>query len=76
MRKGFIKKPELRPCGTIARLFTDQGYGFILSEEAEEVYFNRDSLRDVKFGELQVEFEMGRDKKGQQASRVFLLAGR
>ncbi len=62
--------------GTIRRLM-DRGYGFIKTEQEEEVFFHRTELQDVQFADLregqEVEFEIGRGRDGrQQAVKVRL----
>jgi|SRR5688572_11950168 ribosomal subunit interface protein len=79
-RRHFGKAPGRRPSGTIARLVPDQGYGFIRTDEGEEVYFHRNSLHELDFAQLHpgfpVELELERGKRGQQASRVFPVGER
>jgi ribosomal subunit interface protein len=79
-RRHFAKAPGARPSGTIARLFTDRGYGFILTDEGEEVYFHRNALHELDFASLQlglpVEVELERGERGRQASRVFPVGER
>jgi ribosomal subunit interface protein len=74
-RRHFGKAPGARPAGTIAQVFTDRGYGFILTDEGEEVYFHRNALHELDFASLPlglpVEFEVERGTEGPQASRVF-----
>jgi len=51
------------PKGTIRRLISDRGFGFIKTEEGKEVFFHRNELQGVDFSSLkekqQVEFEVG-----------------
>jgi ribosomal subunit interface protein len=74
-RRHFAKPPGPRPAGTITRLFADRGYGFIVTDDGEEVYFHRNALHELSFASLQVglpvEFEIERGERGPQASRVF-----
>jgi ribosomal subunit interface protein len=74
-RRHFGKVPGARASGTIARLFTDRGYGFILTENGEEIYFHRNSLSGLEFVSLglgrPVELEIEHGARGLQASRVF-----
>jgi CspA family cold shock protein len=48
--------------GTIKQLITDRGFGFIKTEEVEDLFFHRSELRGVDFGCLregqEVEFEV------------------
>ena len=54
------------PKGTIRRLITDRGFGFIKTEEGTEVFFHRNELQGVDFSSLregqQVEFEVGQGR--------------
>jgi ribosomal subunit interface protein len=79
-RRHFGKAPGARPSGKIARIFTDRGYGFILTDEGEEVYFHRNSLHELEFEALPlglpVEIEIERGERGRQASRVFPVGER
>jgi cold shock CspA family protein len=72
--------PQRRPSGTIARIFRDRGYGFIVTDGGEEVYFHRNALHELDFTSLQaglpVELEIVRGKRGPQASRVFPVGER
>src|SRR5579875_3775564 len=47
VRRRFGKAPGPRVAGTIARLFPDRGYGFILTDDGEEVYFHRNALHEL-----------------------------
>ncbi len=63
--------------GTIRRLF-DRGYGFIKTEQGEDLFFHRNNFEGVEFGSLfigqEVEFEMGQDSKGRPAAVKVLLS--
>ena len=65
------------PKGTIKRLITDRGFGFIRTEEREELFFHRNQLQGVDYNSLregqEVEFEMRRGPDGRpQAEKVRL----
>ena len=79
-RRHFGKAPGPRASGTIARLFTDRGYGFILTENGEEVYFHRNALHEFDFASLglglPVELEIEHGARGPQARRVFPVGER
>ena len=65
------------PKGTIRRLITDRGFGFIKIEQGEDIFFHRSELQGVDFDSLQVgqemEFEVGRGRSGSpQAVKVRL----
>ena len=62
--------------GTIARLI-DRGFGFIKTEQEQDLFFHRSELEGVEFSNLkegqEVEFDMGQDSKGRpQAVKVRL----
>ena len=63
--------------GTIKRLITDRGFGFIQIEQGEDLFFHRSELQGVDFDSLregqEVEFEVGRGRSGRpQAVKVRL----
>ena len=65
------------PKGTIRRLITDRGFGFIKTEQEEDLFFHRSEIEGVEFASLsegqEVEFEMGRGRDGRpQAVKVKL----
>ena len=65
------------PKGTIRRLITDRGFGFIATEQGEDLFFHRNELQGVDYNSLregqQVEFEVGQGRNGRdQAVRVRL----
>ena len=62
--------------GTIRRLL-DRGYGFIKTEQEEDLFFHRNDLEGVEFNSLnegqEVEFEKGQGRDGRpQAIKVRL----
>ena len=64
------------PKGTIRRLM-DRGYGFIKTEQEEDLFFHRNELQDAQFADLRegqdVEFEVAKGRDGrQQAVKVRL----
>ena len=66
------------PKGTIRRLISDRGFGFIKTEEGKELFFYRNELQRVDFNSLkegqQVEFEVGKGRDGRpQAVKVRLV---
>jgi len=60
--------------GTIRRLITDRGFGFIQTAEGTDLFFHRNELQGVEFDTLregqEVEFDMdkGRDGRPQAVS--------
>jgi CspA family cold shock protein len=64
------------PKGTIRRLM-DRGYGFIKTEQEEDLFFHRNDIEGVEFSSLsegqEVEFEKGQGRDGRpQAVKVRL----
>jgi len=65
------------PKGTIRRLITDRGFGFIKTEQEEDLFFHRNELEGAEFANLsegqEVEFEIGQGRDGRsQAVKVKL----
>ena len=65
--------------GTIKRLFTDRGFGFIETAEGKDLFFHRNQLERVDYHSLregqQVEFEVGQGRNClPQAVKGGLLA--
>jgi CspA family cold shock protein len=65
------------PKGTIRRLITDRGFGFIQTAEGKDLFFHRSQLEGVDYSSLregqEVEFEVGQGRSGRpEAARVRL----
>lgn len=62
--------------GTIKRLVSDKGFGFILADDGNEYFFHQSACRDAAFHELResqaVTFERGNGPKGPRAENVRL----
>jgi cold shock CspA family protein/ribosome-associated translation inhibitor RaiA len=75
--EGKVKFHEAQPHGRVARLFPEQGYGFIESADGQEIYFHRNALVDGNFDKLhegaEVRFAEEEGEKGLQASTVHLV---
>jgi cold shock protein len=61
--------------GTIAKLMSDKGFGFIQGEDGQEYFMHRSAVRDGSvFEQLRegqtVVFEAGRGDKGLRAENV------
>ncbi|MGH9405086.1 MAG: cold-shock protein [Terriglobia bacterium] len=60
--------------GTVKRLIRDRGFGFIRTDDGQEVFFHRSTLQDLDFEKLhegeKLEFEVERGNKGMRAVRV------
>ena len=58
--------------GTIIRLITDRGFGFIKTEDEKDLFFHRNELQGVEFDTLregqEVEFDMDKGRDGRPAA--------
>ena len=66
------------PKGTIRRLITDRGFGFIRTERGEDLFFHRNELQGVDYNSLregqQVEYAVEEGRIGRpQAVSVKLV---
>jgi cold shock CspA family protein/ribosome-associated translation inhibitor RaiA len=73
-QRGMVKMHESPPHARVARLFPEDGYGFLETPEGTEVYFHRNSVLDAGFNRLKVGAEVAfvteEGEKGLQASTV------
>jgi len=53
-QRGDVKPHEKSRHGNVAKLFPYEGYGFLLTEEGDELYFHRNSVLDAAFDRLKV----------------------
>jgi ribosomal subunit interface protein len=80
--RGVTKTHETPNHGRVARLFKEQGYGFIESSTGDEVYMHRNAVAGDGFDALSVGDEVrfalheGEGEKGPQASTVVVLGKR
>ncbi len=62
--------------GTIKRLQSDKGFGFIAAADGSEYFFHQSACRDPRFDEMRegqaVTFERGQGPKGPRAENVRL----
>ena len=63
--------------GTIKKVVSDRGFGFIAAEDGREYFFHRDGLEpsvsfDRLFGGEKVTFDIEPSQKGPRAQRVRL----
>lgn len=78
VQRGDTKTHEPPNTGRVARLFAEEGYGFLetLGEPSRELYFHRNSLPENDFASLRVgqavRFHEEEGAKGPQASTVIL----
>lgn len=60
--------------GTIKRLIRDRGFGFLRTDDGQEVFFHRSALENLEFDGLRegekVEFDLERGNKGLRAVHV------
>jgi len=60
--------------GTVKKVISDRGFGFINAEDGQEVFFHSSACTDVSFDSLQegasVEFEIEQGPKGPRAVGV------
>jgi len=74
--RGQMKAHEAQEHGTVARLFREEGYGFIVSADGQEIYMHLNSVIDDAFDQLRIGDEVrffthpGEGEKGLQASSV------
>jgi ribosome-associated translation inhibitor RaiA len=74
-RRGGVKAHEVPQHGKVARLFPDQGYGFIETADGREFYFSSDNVVEPTFDRLEtgaaVQFVEDVANEGRQhATRV------
>lgn len=73
-QRGEIKAHEPEFQGRIARLFDEEGCGFIETADGQELYFSRDSLVNIDFDRLEpgleVHFIEEMAAEGMQAKRI------
>jgi CspA family cold shock protein len=73
----FEKRELEMPTGTIKKLVSDRGFGFIAAEDGREYFFHRTGLdSSVNFDSLaggeRVNFEIEPSQKGPRANRIKL----
>ncbi|TCV85140.1 HPF/RaiA family ribosome-associated protein [Sulfurirhabdus autotrophica] len=73
-QRGEIKAHDMALHGHIAKLFKDEGYGFITMEDGRELYFHQANLANEDFDRLDigedVHFIETMGSEGPQANRV------
>ncbi len=64
--------------GTIRRLITDRGFGFIKTEDEKDLFFHRSNLEEVEYSSLregqEVEYEVGQGNTGRSEAVKVRLA--
>jgi cold shock CspA family protein/ribosome-associated translation inhibitor RaiA len=80
VRRGDVKTHEHALRGEIVKLFTHEGYGFIRTQDGDEIYFHKNSVLHDAFGRLKlgakVRFAQGTGDDGIHATSVALLRSR
>ncbi|HEY1161604.1 MAG TPA: cold shock domain-containing protein [Candidatus Dormibacteraeota bacterium] len=76
-RNSFENRELEMPTGTIKKLVSDRGFGFIAAEDGREYFFHRTGLDpSVNFDSLaggeRVNFEIEPSQKGPRANRIKL----
>ncbi len=76
-QRGEVKTHFEKPVARVLRIFTEQGYGFLMTPEGREVYFHKNAVLDGKFEVLNVgtavTFIERSGDKGSQASSVSVV---
>ena len=76
-QRGEVKTHFEKPVARVLRIFTEQGYGFLMTHEGREVYFHKNAVLDGKFEALNVGTEVTfieqSGDKGTQASSVSVV---
>jgi ribosomal subunit interface protein len=74
-RRAFLKSPA--PEGTVVRLFSEEGFGFLAAPDGREVYFHRNAVDAPGFDRLavgsRVRFAEEQGFEGPRASTVSLV---
>lgn len=75
--EGEVKLHEAPPHGRVARIFPEEGYGFIETSDGQEIYFHRNAVVNDDFAHLapgvEVRFTQSEGDEGPQASTVHKL---
>ena len=75
--QGHVKTHENQPIGTVTKLDSEAGFGFLKDADDREIYFHQNSVIDGGFSRLgigtRVAFSEEMGEKGPQASTVRLL---
>jgi CspA family cold shock protein len=68
-----IEEPLRMATGTIKKLVSDRGFGFITADDGKEYFFHRTGVEgdfDVLTGGEKVSFEIETSPKGPRANKV------
>ena len=76
-RRREVKTHQGPPLARVARVFPEEGYGFLEAADGREIYFHRNSVLNNGFGRLEqgsvVAFAEEKGERGPQASTVKLV---
>jgi cold shock CspA family protein len=76
-QRGEVKTHFEKPVARVVKVFTEEGYGFLMTPEGREVYFHKNAVLDGKFEVLNVGAEVTfieqSGDKGAQASSVSVV---
>jgi cold shock CspA family protein/ribosome-associated translation inhibitor RaiA len=76
-KRAHLKTPEIPIQGTIARIFLDEGFGFIHDQAGNEYYFNDQHVLAKHFAKLKVgdkvSFTIVTAQEGLQAHHISLV---
>jgi len=74
VQRREVKVHDVPQHGTVARLFPEEGYGFIAGADGNEFYFSRENVAEPDFERLEtgmlVQFIEGIADEGRQAKRI------
>lgn len=60
--------------GTVKRLVSDKGFGFVQAEDGTEYFFHQSACTDVRFDDLRegqaLTFQQGQGPKGPRAENI------
>jgi cold shock CspA family protein/ribosome-associated translation inhibitor RaiA len=77
--RGDVKSREGPAVARVARMYANEGYGFLETADGREIYFHCNSVLDGRFGDLttgtRVRFVEEMGERGAQASTVAILGG-
>jgi len=72
--RGEVKTSEGPPLATVIRLFPEQGYGFLETDDRREIFFHKAAVVNDEFEQLEVgdrvTYHESRGEQGPQASTV------
>lgn len=79
-QRGDVKSHDPLPEARVTRIFPGEGYGFLVSDDGREVYFNKNSVLGRAFPRLKVgttvRFAEEQGEEGPQASTVRVVPRR